>query len=112
MRRARGQRRERGQASLELVAMLPLLIFSGLLALQMGVAMWTISSTNEAARQAARAFSLGVDPTAAAEASLPGTLDVANLVASGPGHRVALTVRIPTVMVIDLPTVTRTVVMP
>ena len=110
MRKLRAK--DRGQASLELVAMLPLLIFGGLLILQMGVAMWAVSSTNEAARQAARAFSLGADPMAAAEDSLPGKLDVADLVSSGPGHTVELTVEIPTLLPLDLPDVTRTVVMP
>jgi hypothetical protein len=103
---------ERGQASLELVAMLPLLIFGGLLVLQMGVAMWAVSSTNEAARQAARAYSLGADPAGAAEGSLPGGLDVEGLVASGPGHRVELTVAIPRLLPLPLPAVTRVVVMP
>jgi hypothetical protein len=105
-------RRDRGQGRLELVAMLPLLIFGGLLVLQMGVAMWTVSSTNEATRQAARAFSLEGDPVEAAEGSLPGSLDVEDLVTSGPGHTVELTVEIPRLLPFDLPDVTRRVVMP
>lgn len=104
-------RREKGQASLEVVALLPVVLLVGLLAFQAGVAIWTISSTTEAARAAARAFSLGRDPEAAANASLPGSLE-ANVTTFGPDHGVELTVQIPQVTPIGLGPVVRRVVMP
>jgi hypothetical protein len=107
-RRSRG---ERGQASLEVVALLPVLLVVGLLAFQAGVAIWTISSTTEAARAAARAYSLGRDPQAAADASLPGSLQ-ADVTTFGPGFGVELTVKIPQVTPVALGPVVRRVVMP
>jgi hypothetical protein len=107
-----GHRRDQGQASLELVGLLPVLIAAGLLALQAGAAMWTLSSTGEATREAARAYSLGRDPRAAAEASLPGSLHVSQLSTFGPGHGVRLTVEIPRVGPVPQLRVTREVVMP
>jgi TadE-like protein len=105
-------RRERGQASIELVALLPVLVLGGSFALQAGAAMWAASSTTEATREAARAFSLGRDPRAAAEASLPGGLHVSDLSTFGPGHGVRLTVVIPRVAPMPHLRVTRQVVMP
>lgn len=116
-RRARTARTgDRGQASLELLGMIPLLFFAGFLVLQFGVAMWAITSTNEAARQAARAYSLDGAGAArpAAEDSLPGSLKVASISTVGPDHGVRLSVDIPVVLPVKLSlgTVTREVVMP
>jgi hypothetical protein len=105
-------RRERGQASLELVGLVPLLVVGAMLVLQAGAAMWTLSSTAEATREAARAYSLGRDPAAAAEASLPGSLHVAQISTFGPGHGVRLTVDVPKVGPVPQFHVTREVVMP
>jgi hypothetical protein len=119
MRRIRQHRRgERGQAGLELVGMLPVLVLGALMLLQFAAAMWTITSTNEAARNAARAYSRdpGVDLDGArtvAENSLPGALDVKEFADAGRGgHGIRLTVEIPSVIILDLPEVTREVVMP
>jgi len=102
---------ESGQASLEVVALLPVVLLVGMLVLQAGAALWTISSTTEAARSAARAYSLGRDPQAAADASLPGGLH-AEVSTFGPGHGVQLTVKIPTITPISFGSVVRRVEMP
>ena len=69
--------REQGQASVELVALLPLLV-AGTLALSQlvlaGHAAWAASS---AARAAARALAIGGDPALAARRALPGRLRAA-----------------------------------
>jgi hypothetical protein len=67
-------REEDGQASVELVALLPILVLVGLLAWQgvvAGQAWWMASA---GAREAARALALGRDPEAAARGVLPGAL--------------------------------------
>jgi hypothetical protein len=67
-------RGEDGQASVELVAVLPVLVAIALLAWQAVVAgeAWWLAGT--AAREAARASALGGDPRAAARAVLPGRM--------------------------------------
>jgi hypothetical protein len=92
--------------------MLPLLLFGGSLVLQAGATMWALSTTNEATRQAARAYSLGYDPRAAAEESLPGLLHVSAIHYFGPGHGVELTVDVPRVAPLPTFTITRKVLMP
>jgi hypothetical protein len=106
------RRSERGQAALELVGLLPLLLLFGSFALQAGAAMWTASSVSEAARSSARAYSLGGDPVAAAGASLPGGLRVKALSYVGPGHGVRLSADVPRVSLLPTFTVTRQVVLP
>jgi len=66
--------RPSGQASIELVALLPLVAVAAVLAWQIalaGHAMWMVAG---AARAAARAHALGTDEDAAARAALPGAL--------------------------------------
>lgn len=68
MRNTRG---EGGQASVELVALLPLLVAIVLLLVQLllaGMSGWLAAT---AARDAARASALGADPRAAAASALP-----------------------------------------
>ena len=67
-------RGEDGQASVELVAVLPVLVVIALLAWQAVVAgeAWWLAGT--AAREAARAAAVGRDPGAAARAVLPGRM--------------------------------------
>jgi hypothetical protein len=66
--------RERGQASVELVAVLPLVVLLGLLCWQAVVAGQAVWLSGAAARAAARADALGDDSRAAARAVLPGAL--------------------------------------
>ena len=93
-RRAPSTRRERGQASVELVALLPLLaVVAGLLwqAVIAGQAVWLAGT---AARAAARAHALGEDARAAARATLPRSLATATIVDAPPGEP-TVTIRIP-----------------
>lgn len=112
-RRRRVARGDGGVASLELVALLPVVFFVVALVVQLVLALATVQATNDAARQAARAYSLGRSPSAAAADSLPGRLSVDSLRYVGPGHGVELRVRVPLVAPV-LPdwTVTRKAVMP
>jgi hypothetical protein len=116
---ARGDRpdrrsnRDRGVASLEVIALYPLLVLFGTFALQAGAAVWTVALTDDAARTAARAASLDQDPAAAAAAALPAALDVAGVRSFGePAHGVSVTVRVPRVSPLPEFTVTRAAVMP
>jgi hypothetical protein len=111
--RRRGQRRDRGVASLEVVALYPLLVLFGTFALQAGAAVWTVSLTGDAARTAARAASLDDDPAAAARAALPGSIAVQGVRTFGaPAHGVRVTTRVPRVSPLPVFTVTREAVMP
>lgn len=65
-------RDERGQATVELVAVLPLVAVLALLAWQAVVAGQTAWLSGSAARAAARASAIGADPEAAARRVLPG----------------------------------------
>ena len=107
-------RDERGAAALEVAGVAPLVIFAALVALQFGVAGWTIVSTHEAARDGARAYSLGGDPRAAAEGALPGIMTVGGGggTLSGDGYTYTVTVKVPSVVKLDLGSVTRSVTMP
>jgi hypothetical protein len=60
-----------GQASIELIALLPALALIAAVAIQALLAGSTLWLTATAAREAARARALGVDPEAAARAALP-----------------------------------------
>lgn len=103
-------RGSRGSVSIEVVVLIPIMIGVALMSLQLGVAGWTASQTQEAARQAARAQSLGSDPRTAAEGALPAALRVEAL--SAEGETVTLRVEVPTVSLLPTFTVTRSVTMP
>lgn len=105
-------RRQRGSASLEVVGLLPVVAAACLALLQGAAAVYATQAASDAARQAARAYSLGADPGSAAQAALPGGLQVAGLTTIGPGHGVRLTVGIPRLVPIGPATVTREAVLP
>jgi hypothetical protein len=65
---------EAGQASVELVALLPLLVVVGLIGWQIVVAGQAVWLSASAARSAARAQAIGADAPAAARRVLPGVL--------------------------------------
>lgn len=65
---------ERGQASVELVAAVPLVIAIGSIAWQLALAGHTAWLTAHAARAGARADVVGADPRAAARSALPAGL--------------------------------------
>jgi hypothetical protein len=86
---------QRGQATVELVALLPVLaavlaaLWQAMLA---GHAVWSVTT---AARAAARAHAVGGDPRAAARAHLPTSLERGLRVRTASGGEVSLSVRIP-----------------
>jgi hypothetical protein len=86
---------QRGQAAVELVAVLPLLaaLLAALWQLALiGDASWSAAG---AARAAARAEAVGLDPRAAARARLPARLERGLRVRAADGGEVAVTVRVP-----------------
>lgn len=90
--------------------LVPILILVALFTLQLGVAGWTASQTQEAARQAARAQGMGLNAHTAAERALPGALKVDQI--TGGGGTVILRVDVPRVSPLPQFTVVRRAVMP
>lgn len=120
LRRARNRGRSRflsrgpeaGVASIEIVALTPLLVLVTIMTLQGGAAVWTVTATDNAARQAARAEALGQDPRQAAEAALPSGLVLERISHFGPDHGIVVVVRIPRVSPLPQMTVTRSAELP
>src|SRR4051794_32034388 len=73
-RARRAFRRDRGQASVELVAVVPVLLLVTLVVAQLAVAGYALWSAGAAARAGARAGYVGGDAEAAARESLPSPL--------------------------------------
>ena len=82
-----------GQASVELVAVLPALAVCLVIAAQTVVVGWALWSAGNAARAGARAEEVGSDPESAARRALPASLRGDAEVRDGDGVRVK--VRIP-----------------
>lgn len=80
MRRAR---QDAGSLSVELVAVVPLLLVVTLLCVQGFGAVSAVEATQRAARDAARAASLGEDPAAAARADLPPAAELRRVSTGG-----------------------------
>jgi pilus assembly protein CpaE len=87
--------RERGQASVELVAVLPVVLLVGLVAWQLALVGDTAWLTSNAARVAARADSVGRDVHAAARSALPRSLERGIEVRRLPRGGVRVSVRVP-----------------
>jgi hypothetical protein len=66
---------ERGQASVELIGALPLVLLAALVAWQLALAGHALWLCAQAARVAARAEAVGRDPGAAARSALPRRLE-------------------------------------
>jgi TadE-like protein len=64
-----------GQATVEMVAVLPFVILAALLAWQVGLAGHTLWLTAAAARAAARADTVGSNPERAARSALPDSME-------------------------------------
>ncbi|MFD6417158.1 TadE/TadG family type IV pilus assembly protein [Streptomyces sp. NPDC060194] len=112
--------RDRGQVSLEFVAMLPILLIVALGAVQLGVAVYASQQAGSAARAAARVASLDPEdadttPQAAAEAAVSDFLGAVG-VAGGPAGdqaTVTVTLQVPDLLPgIAIGTTSRTVTMP
>ena len=92
------QHPERGQASIELVALLPLLTVLAGLGWQAVVAGQAVWLSGSAARAAARAEALGDDPEKAAAAALPEALRGGVSVDASDSGEVRLLVTVPSVI--------------
>ncbi|MFC7624048.1 TadE/TadG family type IV pilus assembly protein [Microlunatus sp. GCM10028923] len=103
---------ERGTASIELVAIVPMVMIIVVAVVQVLSSAFTVQAASQAARDGARAFSLGRSPEAAVQASLPGTVRLIEVTRVGPRHGVRVTVQGPAYLVIGERTVTREVIMP
>jgi pilus assembly protein CpaE len=86
---------ERGQASVELVAVLPAVLLVAAVVWQLALAGHTAWLTANAARAAARAEIVGRNGTAAARSALPRSLERGLEVKPLGGGRVRVSVRIP-----------------
>jgi len=89
--------RERGQASVESVVLLPVLVVITFAMWQAALAGWTLVSADGAARAAARAALAGSPPRPAALAALPGSMRAGARVEDA-GGTVTVRVRIPAVL--------------
>ncbi|MGW8359458.1 TadE/TadG family type IV pilus assembly protein [Streptomyces wedmorensis] len=112
----RRARRDRGQAAVEYLGFLPVLLLVGLAGLQLGVAAYAAQQAGTAARAAARAASSDADdapdPETVGRAAAGWATSVS--VTEGGGEAVAtVTVRIPSVVPFwDFGDVTKTATMP
>lgn len=92
----RSRLRERaGQATVELVALLPLVVVLAALLWQALLAGETVWLSGGAARAAARAVAVGADPRAAARAVLPPRLERGLRIRREAGGAVSLVLRVP-----------------
>ena len=87
---------ERGQASVELVAVLPALVVCTLIAGHLVAAGWALWSAGNAARAGARAELVGGDVREAARSALPGPLRRGAAIDQGARTRVS--VRVPALL--------------
>jgi hypothetical protein len=89
---------ERGQATVELVALLPLLALAVALMWQAALAGQAIWLASSAARAAARADAIGLDAAAAARRVLPARLERGLAVSSRARGAVDVSVRVPSLV--------------
>lgn len=108
---ARRATSERGTSTLEVAGLAPLVLLVAFVLVNAGFALYGVSAAQTAARQAARAHSLGQDPHAAARAALPGWLG-SEVTTFEPGHGVSVRVDLPDVVPGADLAVTREAVMP
>jgi hypothetical protein len=85
-----------GQASAELVAVVPALLLAVLVAAQLGLIGWALWSAGSAARAGARAAHVGGDAEAAARSALPSPLRKGARVSDE--DEVGVRVRVPTLL--------------
>jgi len=90
-----GFNRERGQASIELVAVLPLVLLVAAVVWQLVLLGHTAWLTAQAARAGARAEAVGRDREAAARSALPRSLERGLEVRRLPAGGVRVSVRVP-----------------
>lgn len=86
--------RERGTATLEVVGMIPLVVLLVFILVQTAIALYGITTAQTAARQGARAYSQGSDPSSVVRESVPSWMG-ASTETFGPGHGVRAVVDVP-----------------
>ncbi|MFF7728215.1 TadE/TadG family type IV pilus assembly protein [Streptomyces sp. NPDC008001] len=116
-RKGRTARGDRGQAAVEFIGMLPLLVLLGLALVQIGLAAYTVEQAGTGARAAARAASRpgSAGCRTVGGAAMSGWIAKrAEVVCRArPGEVTAtVTVRIPSIIVFDLGSTTKSVTMP
>ena len=94
-RAVRAAAAQRGQASVELVAVLPLVLLVVLVTWQVALAGQTLWLCAHAARAAARAVAVGRDATSAARSALPSALEKGLRVTQAGGGTVRVEVQMP-----------------
>ena len=104
--------RDRGSAALEAAAVIPLVLVVLIAIAQVLAMAYTSHGVSQAARDAARAYSLDESPQAAAAASLPSGLSLVSVSTFGPNHGVTVTAKAPSFVVITDRTMARSVTMP
>jgi hypothetical protein len=97
VKRAQGNPWERGQASIETVVLLPVLVALTFAMWQAALAGWALVSAESAARAAARAALAGSPVRPAALAALPGAMR-SDAQVEDEGGRVTVRVHIPAVL--------------
>lgn len=105
-------RRDEGSAAVELAAAVPIVILVMAAVLQTVSVISATSAANQAARDGARAVSLGRSATTAVEDSLPGGIDDARVVTRGDGRVEVEVDALRIVPFVPTFTVTRSAVMP
>lgn len=90
-------RDRKGQASVELVGVLPFCVFACAVVWQLALAGHAAWAVGSAARAAARAEAVGADPRRAARGALPESLERGLQVRVRDGGEVSTTVRIPAI---------------
>lgn len=92
---------EHGTASIEFVALFPIVLIGMGLLLQLCAAVYTAHAASVAAREGAREFSLtgsALDGEDAARASLPGAVTLVSATSYGPQHGFRVVVQAPPVL--------------
>lgn len=89
---------EAGQASVEAVATVPLVVLAALIAWQLVLAGHTLWLCANAARAAARAELVGKSPASAARSALPRSMERGLQVERRDGGRVRVSARVPIVL--------------
>lgn len=108
-----GHRRDQsGTSTLEVTGLAPLVLIVCLALVHAAFALYGVSAAQTAARNAARAASLGEDPAYAAERSLPGWLPAPTVTTFGADHGVRVRVDLPDIIPRHDLRVTREAVMP
>jgi Flp pilus assembly protein TadG len=110
------RRRERGQGTIEFMAMVPLVLAMLVCALQVMAQAYTAHAASQAARDGARAASPDESASAAVQASLPGNVKLVTMRSTGPDNTVVVETAPPFELIPFLPEeayrITRSVTMP